>query len=336
MVRLGLTPPIEVMGLRPSVDLCVRAESLGYTDVWSAEVNGADGFTPLAAVAVQTSSVRLGLALAPVYTRPPALTAMSAAAVQGLSGGRFVLGVGASSPAIVEGWMGMTLDRPARRVREYVEALRRALAGEKVTYAGETLRLDGFRLGVDPGGPVPVMIGALGPAMCRLAGRIADGVLFFLMTPEGVARALREVAAGAEETGRDPGDLDVFIRLPVAVDEPEDVVRFLGRRLLTGYAVTPAYNASLRRQGFESEAAAIAEAWSGGERDRATRAFTDEMFERLFVFGDAEACRGRIEDYRAAGVQTPVIMPISVAGTPEERAERVTAAVEALPLPLGA
>ena len=124
-VRLGLTPPVEVIGFGPSVELCSTAEALGYTDIWSAEVNAADAFSPLAAVAVRTHRVRLGVALVPVFTRPLALTAMSAAGLQALSGGRFVLGVGSSSAAIVSGWMGATYDHPVERVGEYVQVLRR-------------------------------------------------------------------------------------------------------------------------------------------------------------------------------------------------------------------
>ncbi|MEX2457592.1 MAG: LLM class F420-dependent oxidoreductase [Actinomycetota bacterium] len=329
-MRLGMTPPIEVAGMRSAIELAIRAESLGYTDVWSAEVGGTDGFTPLAALAARTEKVRLGVALAPVYTRPPALTAMSAASIQALSDGRFVLGIGVSSPAIVEGWMGRTIERPVEYVREYVHVLREALAGRKVSFEGETLHADGFRLQIEPGAPVPIHLGALGPRMCRLAGAVADGVLFFLMTPEGCREALEHVAAGAREAGRDPADLEAFVRLPTAVDEPEDLVRFMGRRLLTGYAMTPAYNASLARQGFESQASGIVEAWTAGERDRATEQFDDAMFDDLFVHGDAAACRARIEAYREAGITTPVVMPISVAGSIEERAERVTAAIEAL------
>jgi alkanesulfonate monooxygenase SsuD/methylene tetrahydromethanopterin reductase-like flavin-dependent oxidoreductase (luciferase family) len=211
-----------------------------------------------------------------------------------------------------------------------VEVLREALAGKKVTYRGETVRSEGFRLQVDPGAPVPIYVGALGPRMCRLAGRIADGVLFYFMTPEGVRRALAGVAEGAREAGRDPADVDVFIRLPVAAEEPEETARFMGRRMLTGYAIVPAYNASLGRQGFEEEAREIADAWSAGERDRATEAFSDRMLDELFVTGDAEACRSKIDAYREAGVRTPVIMPLSFAGAPEERAERVAKAVELL------
>jgi alkanesulfonate monooxygenase SsuD/methylene tetrahydromethanopterin reductase-like flavin-dependent oxidoreductase (luciferase family) len=163
--------------------------------------------------------------------------------------------------------------------------------------------------------------------MCRLAGRIADGVQLFLKTPDGVRQALRDVAVGAREAGRDPAGLDVVIRLPLVVDEAPDVVRFMGRRLLTGYATVPAYNASLARQGYEDEASAMAEAWTAGDRGRAVDLFPDALFDQLFLSGDAEACRARIEMFREAGVTTPVVMPLSFAGTREERAERVAAAV---------
>jgi probable F420-dependent oxidoreductase len=329
-VRLGVTPPIEVAGSRPAVDLCVRAEEFGYTDVWTAEVGAVDAFSPLAAVAARTSRVRLGTGLVPVYTRPPALLAMSAASIQNLSGGRFVLGIGSSSPAIVGGWMGVPFERPARRVEETLNLLRDMLDGKKTDRDGDTLRSHGFRLQVGLDAPVPIFVGALGPAMCRLAGRLADGVMFFLMTPDGVRQALDDVRAGAEDAGRDPAEIEAFIRLPITYGEPEDLVRFMGRRLLTGYAIVPAYNASLARQGFDREAADIAGAWAAGERDRATAAYSDELLEATFLFGEADAAKRRIEEFRDAGITTPVLMPLSFAGSQEERAEHVAGLIEAL------
>jgi probable F420-dependent oxidoreductase len=293
-------------------------------------VGCADAFSPLAAIAARTSSIRLGTALAPVFTRPPALMAMTAAGLQALSGGRFVLGIGTSSPAIVGDWMGLEFVRPLARVREYVEVLRDMLAGRKVSFVGETLRVSNFRLQIDPGTPVPIWLGALGPAMCRLAGRVADGVQFFLVTPDGVRRALEHVASGAREAGRDPADLEVFVRVPIALDEDEALVRFMGTRLLTGYATVPAYNASLRRQGFDAEAASIARAWTAGDRDRATELFSPEMFDAFFIHGSVDAALTRVQEYRAAGVTVPVLMPLSVAGSTEERLAKVTATVEAM------
>ena len=329
-MRLGVTPPVEVAGFPAAVDICVGAEGLGYTDVWTAEVGAVDAFSPLAAVAVRTSKVRLGTGLIPVYTRPPALVAMSAAGVQNLSGGRFVLGIGASSPASVEGWMGTPLDRPVRRIEEYVALLRDMLGGKKVDHDGDTVSAHGFRLQIGVDHPVPIHVGALGPKMCRLAGRVADGVLFFLMTPDGVRRSLEHVHEGAREAGRDPAEIEAFIRLPVSLGDPPDLARFMARRLLTGYAIVPAYNASLARQGFADEAGEIAGAWAAGERDRATESFTDELLDATFLLGDADESRKRIQEFRDAGITTPVLMPISVAGTMEERAERVRALVEAL------
>src|SRR4029079_12392874 len=145
-MRLGVTPPVEVAGFPAAVDICVRAEELGYTDVWTAEIGAVDAFSPLAAVATRTTRVRLGTALVPVFTRPPALVAMSAVGIQNLSGGRFVLGVGASSPAIVGQWMGTPFEDPVVRVEEYVALLRDMLGGKKVDRDGATVRSHGFRL----------------------------------------------------------------------------------------------------------------------------------------------------------------------------------------------
>jgi hypothetical protein len=167
-------------------------------------------------------------------------------------------------------------------------------------------------------------------APLRLAGELADGVQFFLMTPEGVAKALDAVRAAAVGANRHPATIEAFIRLPVAMGEPADLGRFMARRLLTTYAITPAYNASLSRQGFGPEANAIVEAWRSGDRDLAASLFDDEMLDAFFLLGDAARCRSRIEEYRAAGITIPVLMPVSFAGTIEERTERVRATLEAL------
>lgn len=310
--------------------MCRHAEELGYTDVWSAEVGGADGLSPLAALATVTDKVRLGTAILPVFTRPPALVAMGAATLQNLSGGRFVLGLGTSSSIITEKWMGASFEVPLARLREYVEVVRAVLAGQKVTYEGETVRVDGFRLQLDPGAPVPIYIAALGPAACRLAGRVADGVVFFLKTPDGVRQALDWVAEGAAGAGRDLEELDRLIRVPVAVDEDPEVLEFMARRLVSSYAVVDVYNRSLKQQGFAAEAEAIAKAWGAGDRDEAANRVTDDMIEQLLVTGDAETCRRKLTAFRDAGVRTPVVLPVSVAGDPAERTERVRAAVAAL------
>ena len=332
-MRLGITPPVEMAGVAAAVDLSVHAEAFGYTDVFSAEVGSDDGFTPLAAIATRAHRVRLGTALAPVFTRPPALLAMTAASMQALSGGRFVLGIGTSTPHIVQRWMGLSFANPLVRVREYVETIRRILAGEKVTYDGSVVRIDGFRRQAEPVPTVPIHVGALGPRMCRLAGSIADGVHFAFLTPDGIRAALAHVRAGALAAGRDPAELDVVVRIPIAVGEPPEAVFELARRYVTGYAIVPTYQAALERQGFGPAVEPAVRAWHAGDRLAAVSLLPDEVVDALFIHGTPNECRAGLAAYAAAGVRTAVLMHLSVGATPEERAERIAAQVEALPGP---
>lgn len=324
MQRLGLTIGLEGEGLREAVELGRHAEALGYTDLWTAEVGGIDGLTPLAALATATSSARLGTGILPVFTRPPALLAMSAAALQDLSGGRFVLGLGTSSDVIVERWMGGSFTRPLARLREYVEVIRTALTGQKVEFHGLTTSVDGFRLQHEPA-RVPIHLAALGPAACALAGEVADGLIFFLKTPDGVRTAL----GWANETRGDRGPLECVIRLPYLVDEEAEIVSVAARRLLLSYAPVDVYARSLAAQGFGAEIAAIRAAWAAGERRRAVELVPDAMLEELFVMGGPERAARRLDELRAAGVTTPVLLPMSFAAA-GERAARIRRAVEAL------
>lgn len=309
-MRLGLTLPLEGLPSGETIIPMARlAEESGYTDIWTAEVGGADGIGVIAAAAAVTENVRLGTAIVPVYTRPAPLLAMGAATLQALSSGRFVLGLGTSTSIIVGGWMGLDFVRPLSRVRETVTDVRQALTGQKVP--------SGFRLSLDPGSPVPIYIAALGPKMLRLAGEIADGVILFLFTPDGARDAIGQTGA----------DFDVVLRVPVAIDEDPDMLKYMLRRLTTTYAMVDVYNASLRRQGFDSEAEQIAKLWREGDRDGAANAVTDEMLEALYIFGSLDECAVKLEAFRNAGVKTPVLLPISVAGDPAERLERVRNAI---------
>lgn len=325
MRRLGLTIGLEGGGLREAVELGRHAEELGYTDLWTAEVGGADALTPLAALATTTSSARLGTGILPVFTRPPALLAMTAAALQDLSGGRFVLGLGTSSHVIVEQWMGGRFTRPLTRMREYVEVVRAALAGDKVEFHGLTTRVDGFRLQHAPAS-VPIHLAALGPTACALAGDVADGIVLFLKTPEGVRTALR----WADEA-RDPEreQLECVMRLPFLVDEEPEILSVAARRLLLSYAPVDVYARSLAAEGFGAEVAAIRDAWAAGDRRRAVEIVPHSMLDALFVMGGPEHAAERLEELRAAGVTTPVLLPMSFAD-PAERTGRIRRAVEAL------
>ena len=193
--ELGLALPLPGVDYGVSEELARGAEAAGYAGVWTSETAQFDGFTPLAALAPVTDQLRLGLALAPAFTRPPALLAMTAASMQRVSGGRFVLGIGSSSPAIVDRWMGLEYERPLTRVRETVTVLRQIFTGDKVTYAGRTLRVEDFRLEAGPTW-MPILIGALGPKMYRLAGSLHlvqtpdRRVVWCVLDPLGIIRGL--------------------------------------------------------------------------------------------------------------------------------------------------
>jgi probable F420-dependent oxidoreductase len=328
--RLGMTLGLGGGSVSDEISLCEHALGLGYTDVWTAEVAGADGFAPLAPLARTNDSARLGTAIVPVFTRSPALLAMSAATIQNLSGGRFILGLGTSSHIIVENWMGGAFDRPITRLRQTVEVLRDLLAGKKVTFEGDSFRLKDFKLTLDPGVETPIYVAALGARACRLAGAIADGVIFFLKSPDGVRQGLEWVAEGAREAGRDPNDLDCVMRVTVAMDEDPETLAYMGRRLMTTYAMVDVYNRSLSLQGFEEEAQAIVSAWKAGEREKASESVSDRMLQELNIFGDVDACRAGVQRFRDAGVKTPVVAPVSVDGDPAERVAKVVRLTEAL------
>ena len=330
-MRYGLTLPIECFQDRHLLEIAGRAEELGYTDIWSAESFGNDAFAPLAAIAAVTEKVRLGTAIVPVFTRPPALTAMSAATLQNLSNGRFILGLGISTPTIVQQWMGVPYEKPVTRLRETIAALRTALKRDKVNVAGETVTINGFRLDVPASyPPPPIYVAAQGPLMLAKAGELGDGVIVNFVTTENLGAMLEHVNAGARKAGKDGGQLDVVCRIIVLCDENEEQARILMRRSLTSYVTVPQYNKFFQEFGFEREASAAIEKWNAGDRKGAVQSVSDEMVESIYVIGDATHCRKRLEEYGRAGVTTAALLFASLAPTPEERRQRISLTIEKL------
>ena len=300
--RLGLTVPPLGMDVRATADLAAEAESLGYTDLWAAEVSGTDGLAVATAVGIKTSTARIGVAITPVYSRPPALLAMGAAAAQQASGGRFALGIGASTPTIVENWMGQPFERPVGRMRETMDFLRRAWAGEKVSHEG-TFSAQGFRLEAPLEKTVPIFLAALGPQMLKLAADSADGVVLFATSEEGVR------LAGAAVPGK-----ELVARLIVVPGGDAAQVHPFAQWMLAPYIAAPGYNPWIARQGFEEEANAIAGAWNSGDRTAAREAVSERLIEALVLYGDAGRINERLDSFRDAGLSTPVLMLISQEG----------------------
>ncbi len=305
--RWGLSFPLDGVSLDRHVEVLRLAEELGYTDAWSYEVDGTDAFVPLGIAAAATTKLRLGTAIANVYTRGPATLAMTASTIAQAAPGRFCLGVGAGSPAIVENWNGQTWERPLQHVRDYVTVLRKALAGEKVTENLPTLSVQGFRLSRRPSEDVPIFIAALRPAMLRLAGELADGVILNWLSPADVSKAVGAVRDAAQAAGRDPGAIEVACRIFVCMSEQRDFVQALTRRTIAGYMTTPAYASFQEWLGRGEALAPMQRAWQAGDRRAATEAIPQAVIDDLFVHGSGERCRERVEAYRAAGVTVPLL-----------------------------
>ncbi|QYC45956.1 F420-dependent glucose-6-phosphate dehydrogenase [Nonomuraea coxensis DSM 45129] len=308
----GMTIPFYDRSLARSRELIAELPGLGYTDAWSAEVNGVDGFTPLALAAEWAPGIRLGSAIVPVSTRGPGLLAMSAATVADLAPGRFVLGIGASSPAIVERWNAGSFTKPYARTRDTLRFLKKALAGEKVTEAYETFEIKGFKLERAPKTPPKIVLAALRPRMLRLAAEEADGAITNWLSPADVRKVRAEAGPGTE----------LIARLFVCVSEDTDKVRELARWMLASYLTVPVYAAFHDWLGRGEILRPMHEAWAAGDRQAALKAIPDEVVDDLIVHGDAATCRARIREYVANGLDTPILAPIPGGEIPIDQAVR--------------
>jgi len=308
--KLALSLPVPG-DVAACLDWARRAEDLGYESIWIAETGGPDPFVLAGAVAQVTKRVRIGLAVSPVYIRTPATIAAAAGTVSQLAAGRFILGLGSSSHAIVEGWHGTPFKKPLARVRETVTAVRGMLAGQKVALDGETLRTHGFRLMVPPAGPVPIYVGALRPAMLEVAGEIGDGVAVNLLPVTAVGPTRAAVAAGARTAGKDPAAIEIVCRQQVVVTDDKAGARDLFRNALSGYFATPVYNRYAAWYGFEDEAKLIAEGFRTGDRALTRRGMTDRLVDAIAIFGSLDECRARIAEYVDAGIDTTALSVLS-------------------------
>jgi len=271
----------------------------GFADLWSLETAGYDAFTPLALAAGWGTPLRLGTAVAGVFTRGPALLAQQAAALAEAAPGRFVLGIGASSPAVVEGWNGLAWERPWSRVRDTLRFLRRALAGERVDADLDSFRVRGFRLEHPPDPPPPLFLAALRPRMLRLAGAEADGAILGMLTPEDVDHVVPILRAA--------GGGEVVARVGVAVTRDVSRARERARRTLAAYLNVPPYARFHAWLGRGELLAPLQAAWRAGDRRGAVALVPDALVDGSFVHGPPEACREALARFAEAGVDTLVL-----------------------------
>jgi probable F420-dependent oxidoreductase len=342
-----MTVPFAGLPLSEHAAALSALADAGFTDAWSSEVSGTDAFTPLALAAAWEPRLRLGTAIAPVFTRGPSLLAMSAAALAEAAPGRFQLGIGASTPMVVNDWNAAEYEEPYERSRAMLRFLRAALAGGTVDADYGVFAVRRFRLERPPAPPPPVLLAALRPGMLRLAAAEADGVILNWLAATDVPTALAETKPGkaqpaepqavkpqaaeppaaepqaakpeaakpqpAEPQAAEPhaakpqAAFDVVARIFVCPTTDAGYARTVGRRLIAAYLNVPAYAAFHRWLGREEVLTPVWRAWSAGDRKAALGAIPDALVDELIVHGDPAACREKVTAYAEAGVTVPVM-----------------------------
>jgi F420-dependent oxidoreductase-like protein len=307
------------------VDFAVEAEKLGLDVCWVAEAWGADAPSALGFIAARTERMLLGSGVLQVGTRSPVAVAQTAITLSNLSGGRFLLGLGASGPQVIEGLHGVSFSRPLARMRETVEIVRQVFAGGKISYSGTQFQIPRpgeavpMRLSTAAQHAIPIYLAALSPAMLRLTGEIADGWLGTSFVPEGAADAyFTHLDTGLAAAGRSRADLDVCQGAEVAFAADEDELRHMiadRKKELAfslggmGSSSTNYYNQAYSRQGWAEVAAEVRERWQQGDRDGAAQLVTDEMVLATTLIGTEEMVRARLAVWHDAGVNTVRLYP---------------------------
>jgi F420-dependent oxidoreductase-like protein len=307
------------------LDIVQEAERLGYDSVWAAEAYGSDAATVLGWLAGQTSRIRLGSGIFQMPGRSAAMTAMTAATIDQLSGGRMMLGIGSSGPQVAEGWHGQRFAHQLQRTREYVAVVRMALARERVEYQGETLELplpDGpgkaLKLTISPVQErIPVYLAAIGPKNTALAGEIADGWIPTLFSPEHVSELGPLLEEGAQRAGRTLDGFDIAPTVNVFVTDDLQNARNAMRPFIALYVGGMGsreqnfYNKLVCRYGFEAEAKRIQDLYLEGKREEAMAAIPDALIDTVSLCGPREVVGERLAVYRESGVGTLGVTPIA-------------------------
>ncbi len=312
-LRIGITPP----GLdRASLAYVRDAELLGVDSVWVPEAWMFDALTPLGYLAAITEEMTLAAGIVQLGARSPAMLAMSALALQEMSDGRFILGIGTSGPQVMEGWHGVRFDRPIARTRETIEIIRTIAAGERLSHDGVAYTLPlpdsqgrSMRSPV-AGADIPIYVASMGPANLRLTGAMAQGWIGTAFMPESAAVFLDPIAEGAATTGRTIGDVELSVA--VGLDFADDIEE-AGRRHAGGYAFTigamgsPStnfYNQAFTRQGFGDDIGEVHRLWQAGDREGAAARVPLEIGLHTNLVGDNASILERLRRYRDTGIQT--------------------------------
>jgi F420-dependent oxidoreductase-like protein len=321
------------------LDLARTAEDLGYDSIWTAEAYGSDAATVLAWLAAGTSRIKLGAGIFQIPARSAAMTAMTAATIDQLSGGRFILGLGSSGPQVSEGWHGVRFAKQLQRTREYVAVVRMALAHQKVEFHGETLELplpDGpgkvLKLTIRPAQErIPIYLAVLGPKNVALAGEIADGWLPVFFSPEHTSTLRVPLEEGAVRAGRSLDDFRICPSVNVMISDDLQSARDAMRPMLSLYVGGMGsreqnfYNRLVASYGFEMAAREVQDLYLEGKKSAAAMALPDELIDAVSIVGPRERAKERIRAYRDAGVDTLIVAPTALDNDERKKQLRIVA-----------
>jgi len=295
---------LQTLGATLSLDVAREADELGYSAVWVAEANAAEGMSLLGAITQVAPRIGVGTGVLALQLRTPPLHAMGAATLQQLAGDRDVfLGVGISSPAVAGQWHGAGYtDRPIAQVREFLTLLRECLAGETVTFEGDFYNVKRFRLGLKLGDRRPkIALAALNEQMLRVGGELADVVLLNYLPATLVPWCVERVRAG--------GAAEIHAYVHCAVTD-RDRYADLARKDLLNYAVVPAYATQFARAGFADDVANFRDRWAARDRDGALAAIGDGWVDAIQIMGDEQHVRDAVQAYSDQGVDVPIVFAI--------------------------
>ena len=302
------------------------AEELGYDSVWTAEAYGSDAATVLAWLAAGTERIKLGAGIFQIPARSAAMTAMTAATIDNLSGGRMLLGLGTSGPQVSEGFHGVRFGKQLQRTREYVAVIRMALAHQKIEFSGETMQLplpDGpgkaLKLTIRPvQKQIPIYLAALGPKNVALAAEIADGWLPIFFSPEHMAELRAPLLEGAARAGRDLDGFAICPSVNVLIGDDLESARNAMRPMLALYVGGMGsrqqnfYNRLVSSYGFESAAREVQDLYLEGRRNEAMMALPDELIDLVSIVGPRDKARDKIRAFQEAGVDTLIVSGMAI------------------------
>jgi F420-dependent oxidoreductase-like protein len=289
------------------------ADDLGVESVWVAEAWGRDAFSILTQLALATKKVQLGTAIVNVFSRSPAVLAMTFGTLDELSGGRAIIGLGSSGANVIEHWHGVPFKKPATRLREYIQIIDMIMRREKLNYDGEIFKLArGFTMQFPTlRDHIPTYIASITPKSMVQTGEIADGWIPIYWPKDKIASGVDTIMEGAKKAGKSRADVTVAPALVMQITDAgsEEQIRMQARAPIAFYVgrMGTYYYEMLERHGFEAEVAKIKEGWAARDPRAAAAGVSDRMLDQTAVVGPLERCKEEIDERRALGVDLPLI-----------------------------